>query len=134
MQIEAFPSKPRPAILMFFRAFFTLKTCLQSLLLENLTITRSPFKRWESLTMLQFWFSNILQTEFCSWFWWTDEDIPTIFTHSLHEYWALAQHRLSIWKVFLTKQWYTPFYIRTSKIGPSPCVLDIFMIFRVYCS
>ena len=86
--------------MIFFRSFLTLNTCLLSFILENLTIIRLPFKRWQSsrlyLTTLQFRLSNISQTESFSWLRWTDEGNPTILTHYLREYWALAQHYLSI--------------------------------------
>ena len=72
----------------------------QSFRLENLTITQSPFQRWQSsrlsLTTLNFSLSNIFQTESSSWLRRTDEGIPKISTRSLREYLALAQHYLSI--------------------------------------
>ena len=85
------------------------------LIFKSLTITRLTFKQWQSsslysilqlslsLSILQLSLSNILQMEFCSYFWWTDEGIPTICSHSLHEYWVLAQHYLPIRTSFFYK-------------------------------
>ena len=85
-------------MLVFFRSFLTLSACLRSFLLDN--STRLLFRRRQSsilsLTMLQFSLSNILQTESSKWLWWTEESIPIISTHALHDYWALSQHCLSI--------------------------------------
>ena len=85
-----------------FRSFFRDFICLQSLRCENLTISLplSFLRQWDASVSRgetsQSIFLKMVSTLFSNSLLWTLLRIPTTSRHFLQEYWALAQHCLSI--------------------------------------
>ena len=99
--MELLPLKPISSNLIFRRSLFTDKTWSQSFLRKNLTLTLSLFvRRWHASISRE----RILKPAFLktpSTFdskvsFETSRGMPATSKHSLLEYWAFAQHCLSI--------------------------------------
>ena len=101
IKIERSPGNPTSYIFRCFRSFFTDINCSQSLPRENFTITLSLsfLRRWHasmpcgdtSLPVFWKWSALCLPIRYSE-----QSRISTTSRHSLLEYWAFAQHGLSI--------------------------------------
>ena len=99
--MELLPLKPISSNFIFCRSLLTDKTWLQSFLRKNLTMTLSLFvRRWHaSISRERISQPTLLKTSstFDSKFSFeTSRGMPATSKHSLLEYWAFAQHCLSI--------------------------------------